>query len=165
MSFSQFFRILSYGHGILCRRCKQSLCDHELEYYFSDVCVSIRAHRVNHYNMCLPHFKNVGGTRQSLLQREFLECQQVERHPSHVTRHTSRVTRHQGFTYCHGTLMSRIQEFRSVVVSDSIIKMLNAITRKLDKMHALLSEFLHHQFLRGEVCRCFCLSESCESQF
>ena len=49
--------------------------------------------------MCLPHFKNLGSTRQSLLQRELQECQQVRlshvtRHTSHVTRHTSHVTRH-----------------------------------------------------------------------
>ncbi len=77
MSFSHFFRILSYGQGVLCHRCKQALCDHELEYYFSDVCVTIRAYRVNRYNICLPRFKTVGSTRQSLLQRELLECQQV----------------------------------------------------------------------------------------
>jgi hypothetical protein len=80
LSFSHFLRIFSFGHGILCRRCKQPLCDHELEFYFAEVCVSIKSHTVRHLKMCLPHFKNFGSTRQSLLQREMQECQQVAPH-------------------------------------------------------------------------------------
>ncbi len=34
-------------------------------------------YKVRHLKMCLPHFKNFGSTRLSLLQREMLECQQV----------------------------------------------------------------------------------------
>jgi hypothetical protein len=164
MSFSHFLKILSYGHGILCRRCKQALCDHELEFYFADVCVAIRAYSVHHYKMCLPHFKNMGGTRQSLLQRELQECQQVASHTPHATCHTPHATchmphatlhtpRHQGFAYCHDILVSKMQDFKAFVLNESIIKTLNTVIRKLGKMQSLLSDFLNQQFLRGEV-RC-----------
>jgi hypothetical protein len=59
--------------------------------------------------MCLPHFKNLGSSRQSLLQRELQECQHVRlsRHTSHVTRHTSHATRHMSHVTRHTSHVTR----------------------------------------------------------
>ncbi len=45
MSFSHFLRIFCFGQGILCLSCNQPLCNHELEFYFGQVCVSIKAYK------------------------------------------------------------------------------------------------------------------------
>jgi hypothetical protein len=45
LPFSQFLRLFSFGKGIICRRCKKPVCDHEFEYFFGDVCISIKAFR------------------------------------------------------------------------------------------------------------------------
>jgi hypothetical protein len=141
--------------------------------------------------MCLPHFKNLGSTRQSLLQRELQECQQVRlshvtRHTSHVTRHTSHatrhtshvsrltrltrhtshvthVTRHQGFSYCRDLLVVKIEDFKAATTNENTKKLLHFAIRKLDKMRSFLSEFLQQQFSRGEV-RCQ-IAPQCHNSF
>ena len=132
LSFSHFLRLFSFAHGIQCRRCKKPLYDHELEFYFNEVCVSIKLYRVRRLSVCLPNFKNSGSTRNSLLQRELQECQ-------------------QGFNYCRDLLVNKIEERKRESGSEALKKALSVATRKLDKMKLSLSEFLQQQFLRGEV--------------
>ena len=44
-----------------------------------------------------------------------------------------------------------MQDFKAVVLNESIIETINSAVRKLDKMQSLLPDFLNQQFLLGEV--------------